>query len=198
MIFMFGFAINHLGNLRMNLYKTALAGLAAVLMSGAASASPFTLSYDVTANGGGWDYDFNLILDNNDSSFVAGQNFDWFVVGDAFSSASPFTEGNAFFTSTPSGWLATASAGGHNGPTLCFLPSCGNPGWVPTLGDTLAFSGFSNTYVAEGDLLWSNLSGPNQTSFEAAVLSSVPLPAGLPLLASGALLLGFVRRRKTA
>lgn len=181
----------------MNFFNTALAGLAAVLISGAASASPFTLYYEVEANGGGWDYDFNLVLDDNDGSFVAGQEFDWFIIGDAESSPSPFTENSAFFTSVPTGWTATSSSGGHNGPTLCYVPSCGPTYWTPTLGDTLEFSGYSTTYVAEGDLLWSNIAGSNITRYETAVLAPVPLPAGLPLLATGAVLLGLMRRRKT-
>ncbi|MHA6262627.1 VPLPA-CTERM sorting domain-containing protein [Arenibacterium sp. CAU 1754] len=185
----------------MNSIKGALMGVAAVFMASMANASPFTLYYDVQANGSNWDYDFQLVLDNNDSSFVAGQSFDWFIIGDAQSSASPFSEGFTFFTDVPSGWTATSSSGGHNGPTLCFVPSCASPYWLPAEGDQLTFSGSSSTYLAEGDLLWSNITGSNTTQFASAVKglpSPVPLPAGLPLLASGAVLLGLLRRRKAA
>lgn len=185
----------------MKFLKTALLGATLAFSAQMANASPFTLYYDVQANGGSWDYDFQLVLDNNDNSFVAGQSFDWFIIGDAQSSASPFSEGFAFFTDVPTGWFATSSSGGHNGPTLCFVPSCASPYWVPAEGDELTFSGSSSTYLAEGDLLWSNITGTNTTNYAAAVKglpSPVPLPAGLPLLASGAFLLGLLRRRKAA
>ena len=65
--------------------KTKLLGVIAVLALlglSPANAVPFTLDYSVTPAGANYQYNFSLVLDNNDSSWVAGQQFNWLVVGD--------------------------------------------------------------------------------------------------------------------
>lgn len=170
-------------------------------------ATPLRLDYTVTDLGGSYQYDFDLVLDNNDGSWVSGQQFDWFVIGDAtIGNNSPFTESIGFFTSLPSGWTATSTIGGHNGPSLGAVDgSVILPGYSPlALGDYISFSGVSATLIPDGDLLWSNLQGSfgaSLASFEVANnISAVPLPAALPLFVVGLSVLGFAgwRRSKSA
>ncbi|SDI11796.1 VPLPA-CTERM sorting domain-containing protein [Lutimaribacter saemankumensis] len=162
-----------------------------------ANATPLHLEYSVEAQGAGYAYNFLLTADNNDGSLNLGDTFDWFIIGDANSTASPFSEGATFFTSVPSGWLATSSGGAHNGPTLGFGANVTEPGWAPSVGESISFSGFSTTYLGEGSLLWSNLVGTGtKANFVAASLAAVPVPAALPLLITCFGGLGFIARRK--
>src|SRR5664280_2604363 len=107
--------------------KATLVGAAALLcvcvanvpFAPAANASPFTLDYSVTPVGPNYQYNFGLVLDNNDSSWVAGQQFNWLIVGVAMDKPSLFTELALFFTAIPANSYAASSAGNLNGPTLC-------------------------------------------------------------------------------
>lgn len=185
----------------MTVLRTLVLTLLASVLGSTLQASPFTLYYTVTDTGSGYDYSFNLVADDNDGTLGDGATLNWFIIGDALSSASPITEGASFFTSIPSDWFASSSGGGHNGPTLCYSGSCGATPATFTLGDTLSFTGHSATLLESGQLLWSTLSGSPRTDFAVAVLgevTSVPLPAGLPLLVGGLAALGLVARRKRA
>jgi hypothetical protein len=165
-----------------------------------AIASPFTLSYSVTDVGSNFQYNFDLTLDNHDNSWNPGSAYDWFVVGDALSSPSSFSEGGNFFTSVPPGWLGNSSGGAHNGPTL-FSPSFLNPGYVPAaVGDSILFTGLSSTFLGAGDLLWSNLSFSNGAigaNFETAQLTSaVPEPSTWAMMMLGFAGVGFMAYRR--
>lgn len=179
--------------------------LATFAIVSSAQATPLRLDYTVTDLGGSYQYDFTMTLDNNDGSFVAGQEFDWFIIGDTRTTGGLFPEQAGFFTSIPTGFISSQSSGGHNGPTLGIGGSFFAPGWAPALGDSFDFTGVSTLLVAEGDLLWSNLTGFNTTAFadyEVANqihVSAVPLPAALPLYGAGLALAGFLGwRRKRA
>ena len=169
--------------------RTFVAALVGVFLAASAQAAPFTLYYSVTSSGGGWDYDFEFVADDNDGTLGAGKRINWLIVGSKQSAPSDFSEGIGFFTSIPTGWYASASSGYQNGPTLCYSGNCSSPNApVFTLGQSLLFSGHSASLIAEGDLKWSNLAGDTLASFETAVLRDtvpVPLPAGLPLLLAG-------------
>ncbi|MEM9633866.1 MAG: hypothetical protein AAGA50_21225 [Pseudomonadota bacterium] len=176
-------------------------GAIALAMS-SAQATPFRLDYSVTDIGGTYQYDFDLVLDNNDGSWNAGQEFDWFVIGDArWGNSSPFSEGGGFFTSLPAGWNGQSSIGGHNGPTLGY-GGVSLPGYSPlAIGDVFSFTGVSSTLVANGELRWSNLLGSygNNANYEVAnQVSAVPVPAALPLALSAFAAIGFFgwRRKK--
>ena len=53
-------------------------------LSGIALATPLRMDYSVSDLGGGiYDYEFALVLDNNDSSWSAGQGWGWIIFGDA-------------------------------------------------------------------------------------------------------------------
>jgi hypothetical protein len=179
------------------------AGAGAGAMSSAANATPFTLHYTVAPGGLGWNYSFSLILDNHDSSWVAGQEFDWFVIGDLTTlNVGVFPDGPPFFTSLPPILTGSYTGGSHNGATLCYGDgACLFPGYVPTLNSSLDFTGSATTL--ETNILWSiNVpsSGAAATLFETAVLdnSPVPLPAALPLFATVLGGAGFVAWRRKA
>jgi hypothetical protein len=203
--------------------KLFLGAVAALALLGVspANAVPFTLDYSVTPDGPNYQYNFTLVLDNNDSSWVAGQVFNWLIVGDGIlipfppggpSYSSPLPPGPgygspSFFTSMPPNSFATTSFGVGNGPTLCFGASCLDlvGGYQPTaVGETLTFSGVAPTFLGAGQLLWSLLEGSpgsNLPGYEVATLvtETTPLPAALPLFASGLGALGLLGwRRKRA
>jgi len=183
--------------------------LATFAIISSAQATPLRLDYIVTDLGGSYQYDFTMTLDNNDGSFVAGQEFDWFIIGDTPTPDGLFPEKTSFFTDIPSGFKISWTYGGHHGPTLGFYgessPGYGVvflPGWAPALGDSFEFTGVSTLLVAEGELLWSNSVGSNRDAlaiFEVANqihVSAVPLPAALPLYGAGLALAGFLGWRK--
>jgi len=163
----------------------------------AAVASPLDLSYTVTNLGtSSYDYNFTLTLDNNDSSWVAGQQFDWIIFGDAaYPGASPLTDFVGAVAPAPySGF--TNSGGGHNGPTFYE----GGPGWVPNaVGDTLTWSGTSSALVGQGEMRFSTLQTNGVgADFQAATLA-VPEPSTYAMMIAGLAATGFlVRRRKAA
>lgn len=184
--------------------------LAVFMAASSAQAIPISLFYDVTDIGGGqFQYDFEMVLDNNDGTHNAGDQYDWFSIGSGITprggdTTSPFTEGLTFFTSVAAGWTATASTGGYDGPTLVYGARVTFPGWAPTLGESVFFTGVSSTLVADGELYFNylrNNAGNLQLggSFVANVTNSltpVPLPA-TGLLLFGALGgLGLARRKR--
>lgn len=137
--------------------------LMAALFCGASavSAVPLTLYYQVTptAVAGTYNYDFTLILDNNDSSWVSGQGWGWLIFGDV---PSPGPTNLTNFVGNPASlpvgpWTGySSSGGGHNGPT--FSPVL-TP-WIPTaLNDQLTWSGTSTADLPQGQLAWSTLTG---------------------------------------
>jgi hypothetical protein len=190
--------------------RLALAAAASAL-SCAAYATPFRLEYTVSNHTGGtYRYDFQLILDNNDGSWVPGQQFDWLVLGQ-HPSTSTDSEGAIGFVQwlpLPNNFAAFQQAGNPAGPALRYgTAEDETPGYAPTaLNQTLSFAMIARNYLGQGELLWSNLYGweadGSELAFvqgETAVLAT-PVPAALPLFASvlgiGGML-GYRRRRTT-
>lgn len=177
----------------------------ALTVAGHASAAPISLNWDVTDLGGSYQYDFELVVDNNDGTFVQGMAWDWFVIGDApFGSPRLFPERAGFFTSVPTGWTASSTGGSSNGPSLNFGATALTPYWTPTLGEKVMFSGVSSALVAEDALLWSALRSSGGApgvrrevaTFTESTPSAVPLPAGAWLLIGGIGALATLRRRR--
>ncbi len=142
--------------------RAAIVGILASAMvaySHVAGATPFRLDYLVSDDGGGvYRYDFVLELDNNDSSWVASQEFASFVIGDCYPScSSPLTGFTGVSTDPP--WTSFLVLSGlHNGPAL--YPT--STYYVPaSVGETRAFSLTSTANLTQGNLLWSNLTGHN-------------------------------------
>ena len=177
----------------------------ALLFNVSLTATPLRMDYQVMPLGGGlFDYEFDLILDNNDSSWVSGQNFNWIIFGDQPSSPTNLTSFIADTSDLPIGPFTffTTTSGGHNGPTLIVqIPDIITTGWFPTaLGQSLSWSGTSTANLPQGQLLWSNLFGTGvHADFEVANLTTVlpvPEPATSVLLLSGLLVMGGLAKRK--
>jgi len=144
------------------LRQSALLGAAAavVVAAGSASATPLRLEYTVTDIGGGtFQYDFTLILDNNDNSWAPGQGWRWFIFGDC---VGPCTSPLTAFVGDPSflpvgPWTGySSSGGGHNGPTFSSVLDY----WTPTaVGEQLTWRGTSTADLQEPDLKFSTLAG---------------------------------------
>ena len=121
--------------------RAILSLFAALLLSfsNSSSATPLSLEYGITDLGGGlYDYQFDLTLDNNDSSWVLGQSFNWIIFGDAASgSSSPLTDFVGDTGDLPIGPFLDyyTSFGGHNGPNLL---DSSFTGWIPSAVGGLA------------------------------------------------------------
>ena len=171
----------------------ASAAAGAAFLTAPASATPFTVYYDVTDLGGSYQYDIDVVLDNNDGSWSSGQEFDWFSFGnqtDDIEVEGAF--GDPVLSGVPVPFSVTQTSGGANGPTLCVdTCSVGDGGYVPSLNETFSFTILASTFLGAGELLWSNLSatGGNASQYNIAVLgdpmSEVPLPAGALLFLTG-------------
>ena len=172
--------------------------LVAIAVTSTAMATPLRLEYVITDLGGGiYNYDFTFVVDNNDGTYMAGQTWRWFVIGDAPSPGpSPLTN----FVGDPLSFIGGPytgfgmTSGGHNGPDLQPVLT----DWMPSgIGDFFSFSGTSTANLGQGELAWSNVTGGStnpgvQGNFEIAYL--VPTPGALALLAIGGLI-GRRRRR---
>ncbi|MFN0133934.1 MAG: GC-type dockerin domain-anchored protein [Phycisphaerales bacterium] len=159
--------------------RFALAASAALCLAASAGATPLKMQYCVTPlPTGGFEYEFRIILDNNDGSWVAGQGFGWFIFGDQQQAASPLDPFVGDPSSFPIGpFTAYQGSGGfHNGPTLGpvvqgppnFPPNL----WIPNaVGAFLTWKGTSPNNLAQGQMLWSNLmagGGGNFANFVVA------------------------------
>jgi hypothetical protein len=152
-----------------------LSVLASVLLwFGAQSlnAVPITMSYQVTGTGPTYSYTFTLVLDNHDSTWVAGQGWPWLIFGDVPSPGpTNLTSWSGVGTVFPVGpWTGFGSSGGgHNGPNLAPV---GNA-WIPAaLNETLTWKGTSTADIPQGQLKWSTISthvnGAVPANFEVA------------------------------
>jgi hypothetical protein len=179
-----------------------LAGLALFAMYVAtAQATPLRMDYSVTDLGGGlYDYEFQLVLDNNDGTWSAGQGWRWIIFGDTPVAPSPLSNFVGDLNDLPIGPYTTYgfSFGAHNGPDLSFVLDY----WVPTgVGDFLAWSGASDANLVQGDLLFSTIAGTLNNgvaaNFEVANrIESVPAPATLALMGLGLAGFGFARKKR--
>lgn len=155
------------------------------------------LYYKKVDLGGSYQYDFKLVVTNNDSSFAPGQGFNWITFGDVFNAPSTLPDFSLNFHTFPNPNMTfTFSGGGHNGPTFLDATNVVTDGWLPTgVGDFVTWQGTSAFDVPDGQLLFSTLipiNGATPTNFKAAI--AVPEPtSGLVLVG---LICGVVLRRR--
>lgn len=175
----------------------AFAVLGGGCLVGSVSGTPLRMDYEITDLGGGlFDYEFTLVVDNNDGSYQNGQTWRWFVFGDSPVAPTPLANFVGDVNDLPIGPYTGygQTSGGHNGPDLQSVVD----DWVPTgVGDSLFWSGTSTAFLGQGDMLWSNVIGGSANpgvrgNFEVAHL--VPAPGGAALLGLGGLLM--TRRRR--
>ncbi|MFO0835132.1 MAG: hypothetical protein U0638_09190 [Phycisphaerales bacterium] len=146
--------------------RTTLAAVVLAALSGAALATPLTLSYSISDDGqGGYRYHFTLSLDNHDGSWEPGQGFNWIIFGDNYPAptALPNFVGDLPapkpFDAPDEGFRYTGQL--HHGPTLLDWGDLFEmTGWVPKfVGDSIHWSGTARVYVGQDQMLWSNIFG---------------------------------------
>ncbi len=196
-------------NLKITILSIAL-GLCAILHVTASTelhATPLSMNYQITGLGGGsYQYDFNLVIDNNDGSWVPGQRWNWLIFGDANSVSSPLTNWAPITPSPLPQWIFTSTAGGHNGPTLigATLGDATIPAkfWTPTaVGQSLSWSGTASAFLGQDQMLFSTLivqGGAVPATFKVANFTGVvPEPSTYALLGIGILgMLAFYRKKR--
>ncbi len=167
------------------------------------------LEYTVTPVAGEYDYHFTLSVDNHDGSFAPGQGWGWLIFGDV----AGISHGDGIYADSPikdftldpgqlpvGPWTyLNSSIGSHNGPTFADVTDF----WTPAaVGDSLAWSGKSANFVADGQLLFSLLdfeNGAQPVYFDVATEvnagPSVPDSSSvIALLGMGLCVLFLVRR----
>ncbi len=180
-----------------NTFKAVVVALAVALPMASAMATPLTLNYSVnTVNASTFTYSFDLVLDNHDNSWRAGQDFNWFVFGDAQARTSPLQSFAANASSFPSGPFdhAQTTSGFHNGPTLINFP-----GWTPlALGEKIHWTGTASASLGQGQLLFSNLigSGVHADFATANLVTAVPEPETYAMMLAGLGMLSLIARRR--
>lgn len=92
----------------------ALMFIGSLFGAGSLNAVPMTMQYQVADLGGGiYQYDFILVVDNNDNSYAAGQGWGWLIFGDQQSASSPLTGWTIGTGQLPVGpWTGMSSSGG--------------------------------------------------------------------------------------
>lgn len=157
-----------------------------------ANAAPLTMQYQVNPIGGGlYQYDFTLTLDDHDSSWLAGQEWDWIIFGqndsgDNYNGFDPDGSGAATpdwatlsFSAPITG--VTTSYGGYNGPTLEISGSVTLPGWNPAaVGEFLSWSGTSSLLIPNGELYWSAINTKDTPLVFDELAVAVSGPAAVP------------------
>ena len=187
----------------MNLLRRFISStmVAMAIIATPASAASLVMDYTVTPTSGPlFKYDFTLRLDNQDSSWVPGQQWDWIIFGDSSGVPSPLADFSNFFSSDPAATL-DFSSGGHNGPTVSYgANSVTLPGWQPaSVGSTLTWSGNSSNFVGAGQMKFSTLvlgNGAARSDFQTAnlIASAVPEPATWAMMLLGIGMIGGALR----
>jgi hypothetical protein len=182
--------------------------LAVLFTANTSSAVPLRMDYQITDMGALYNYEFSLVLDNNDSSWSPGMGWSWIIFGDRVGAASPLADFAGDPTDLPVGPFGkyTYSSGGHNGPTLLTNAGGSIVFWTPTgVGQSLYWSGTSANYLGQDSLFWSILhssGGAPEADMERANLLSeatVPEPCSMLLFGIGCLGIAGARlRRKLA
>jgi len=181
--------------------KLLISALALGALAVATNAASLNLFYTCTPDGGMFDYNMTLAVDESSSSWSPGMGWTWTTFGDVPNATSPLSDFN--LTSAPPspyGSLASSS-GGHNGPTWLFDASNNVVYWVPaTATDTLTWSGTSAfDGRTQGSLQFSELlieGGATQDNYKDMIVQSAPEPASL--LTLGVFVPLVLRRRKKA
>lgn len=194
----------------------AAIGLLGLALAVPVTASPLRLDYEITPlTGGLYQYDFSLVVDNHDGSFIPGQGWVVIVFGDLpYGAALPVDPSDAYgtladwkFTHVESPFMVGGTfIGGHNGPYIATNPNVFQvvDVWRPNLNDTITWTGTSSKFVGQGNLLFSttlvSFSWPNPGSVDnftpANYVTSIPEPESFAMMLAGLGLVGAAVRRR--